>query len=77
MGQYFTKPPKETVKSSESVYKNVAVDHQTDSPRFSAANSDEVRQGIDYMNEHGYAVFSDVLSKTEVTHSIELFWNHL
>ncbi|CAF1458425.1 unnamed protein product, partial [Didymodactylos carnosus] len=34
-------------------------------------------QGIEYLNENGYAVFADVLAPDEITANIDLFWEYL
>ncbi|CAF1152550.1 unnamed protein product [Adineta ricciae] len=46
-------------------------------PRFSVTNIEEIQQGIEHFNEHGYAVFSNVLSADEVNKSVDLFWKYL
>ena len=58
-------------------HNDIDIDYDTDSPRFSAANLDDIRKGIEHMDEHGYAVFSDVLSGAETERAIDLFWKHL
>ncbi|UJR28809.1 hypothetical protein I4U23_010033 [Adineta vaga] len=53
------------------------VKYDIDPPRFSVQNIEEIQQGVEHLNEHGYAVFSDILSSDEVTKSIDLFWKYL
>jgi hypothetical protein len=55
----------------------IAVDYQIISPRYSAQDIEEIQQGIDHLNERGYAVFSNILSNDEINHGIDLFWKHL
>ncbi|CAF1285120.1 unnamed protein product [Rotaria magnacalcarata] len=62
------------VKKKEST---VNVDYEMTSPRFSVQNIDELQQGIDHLNERGYAVFSEILTNDEISNSIDLLWKHL
>lgn len=55
----------------------MSVDYQFESPRFSVENIDEIQQGVEYFNEYGYAVFSNILTNDQVNISIDLFWKHL
>lgn len=55
----------------------IPVDHTTPTPRYSVADDTSLNAGIEYLNEHGYAVFSDVLSADEVTVGKELLWQFL
>lgn len=55
----------------------IDIDYETISPRFSVENIEELQQGIEYLNEYGYAVFSNILMSDEINHSIDLFWKHL
>ncbi len=55
----------------------VPVDYELITPRYSVQNIEELHQGIDHLNERGYAVFSDILTNNEINHSIDLFWKHL
>jgi len=52
----------------------IDVDYETNSPRFSVYNTEELQQGVEHLNEHGYAVFSNVLSNDEVKNSVDLLW---
>jgi hypothetical protein len=53
------------------------VDYTIDSPRFSVHDSQQVQQGIEHLNEHGYAVFANILSPNEITSNVDLLWKHL
>ena len=50
------------------------VDYETVSPRFSVDDVDEIKQGVEHLNEHGYAVFSNVLTRDQAKHSVDLLW---
>lgn len=54
--------------------KGIRIDHTTVSPRYSVVNDDSLNAGINYLNEHGYAVFSDVLTNEEVELNKSLLW---
>ncbi len=61
----------------ETVLENkgeVEVDYEVNSPRFSVQNIEECQQGVEYLNEHGYAIFSNVLSNEEVDTGVDLLW---
>ncbi|CAF3400964.1 unnamed protein product [Rotaria socialis] len=62
------------VKKKEST---VNVDYDMTSPRFSVQNIEELQQGLDHLNERGYAVFSEILTNDEISNSIDLLWKHL
>jgi len=53
------------------------VDYQLTSPRFSVQNIEEIQQGIEHLNERGYAVFSNILTNDEINNSVDLLWKHL
>ncbi len=55
----------------------VDVDYQLISPRFSVENIEELQQGIEYLNERGYAVFKNILTNDEINNSVDLLWKHL
>ena len=55
----------------------VRMDHTTLTPRYSVANDDSLNDGIAYLTENGYAVFSDVLTLDEVNAGKDLLWNFL
>jgi len=54
--------------------REVEVDYEVNSPRFSVRNVEECQQGVEYLNEHGYAIFSNVLSNEEVDTGVDLLW---
>ncbi|CAF3528516.1 unnamed protein product [Rotaria sp. Silwood1] len=56
---------------------DIPVDYDVISPRFSVHHIEELQQGIEHLNEHGYAVFSNILTNDEVNHSVDLLWKHL
>jgi hypothetical protein len=53
------------------------VDYQLTSPRFSVQDIEEIQQGIEHLNERGYAVFSNILTNDEINNSVDLLWKHL
>jgi hypothetical protein len=55
----------------------IRIDHTTVTPRYSVTNNESLNDGINYLNEHGYAVFSDVLSEDEINFNKELLWKFL
>jgi hypothetical protein len=55
----------------------IRIDYTTLSPRFSVTNNDSINDGITYLNEHGYAVFSDVMPEDEINFNKELLWKFL
>jgi hypothetical protein len=67
MGQRLQKPRSNSVPS---------IDYQFQSPRFSVYDDASIQQGIEHLNENGYAVFSNVLSPDEITSNIDLLWKH-
>lgn len=52
-------------------------EYDFESPRFSINNTEETLKGVKYLDEHGYVVFADVLSKEEVSKNFNLFWEFL
>lgn len=55
--------------------KGLRIDHTTLTPRYSVTNNESFNEGIAYLNEHGYAVFSDVLPQEEINTNKDLLWN--
>lgn len=55
----------------------IRIDYTTLTPRFSVADSRSLDEGIKYLNEHGYAVFSDVMNQEEIDHNKDLLWQFL
>ncbi|CAF1076364.1 unnamed protein product [Rotaria sordida] len=53
---------------------SIRIDHTTLTPRYSITNEESLNEGINYLNEHGYAVFSDVLSQDEININKDLLW---
>jgi hypothetical protein len=53
----------------------IRIDHTTITTRYSVENNESLNAGINYLNEHGYAVFSDVLTTDEINFNKELLWN--
>lgn len=53
------------------------IDYTTITPRFSITNNDTLNDGINYLNEHGYAIFSDVMPQDEINTNKDLLWNFL
>jgi hypothetical protein len=53
----------------------IRIDHTTITPRYSVTNEESLNAGVDYLNQHGYAVFSDVLTEEEVNFNKSLLWN--
>jgi hypothetical protein len=52
----------------------IRIDHTTVTPRYSVTNEESLNAGVQYLNENGYAVFSDVLTEDEVNFNKELLW---
>ena len=78
MGQSIDKT--ESTRTYETIVPSpikATVKYDITPPRFSVTNIEEIQQGIEHFNEHGYAVFSNVLSTDEVNKSIDLFWKYL
>lgn len=67
--------------SSESVYSEdkhgLRIDHTGECPRFSVTDDSAFDDGIAYMREHGYAVFSEVIEPKDVEDHQELLWQFL
>jgi len=56
---------------------NNQIDYTTPTPRFSVTNDETLNDGITYLNENGYAVFSDVMNQDEINVNKDLLWNFL
>ena len=54
-----------------------SIDYTTPTPRFSVNNPESFKEGIDYLNEFGYAVISDVLNDSEVKEGKALLWKFI
>ena len=53
------------------------IDHQTVTPRYSVIDEQSLDAGIEYLTNHGYAVFSNVMSDEEVTPHRNRLWHFL
>jgi len=47
----------------------IRIDHSTLTPRYSVTNNESLNAGITYLNEHGYAVISDIMDENEIKQS--------
>lgn len=54
-----------------------SIDYTATTPRFSLNNPQSFKDGIDYLNEHGYAVISDVLNDDDINESKALLWKFI
>ena len=72
MGQTSVKAP--IVQSQQD---ELIIEYNVDSQRFSITDQAEIVKGLKHLDDHGYAVFSDVLTKPEILKSIDLFWNFI
>lgn len=84
MGQLISRSGKTTLDTPVSPTpstlpepRKIEVNYEETSPRFSVQNLEELKQGVEYLDEYGYAVFSNVLSADDVTESIDLLWKFL
>ncbi|CAF1044398.1 unnamed protein product [Adineta steineri] len=73
MGQYISISSSIKTTRSNSIS---PIDYEFNSPRFTVNDAEQIQQGIEHLNEHGYAVFSNVLSPNEITLNIDLLWEH-
>ncbi|CAF3746185.1 unnamed protein product [Rotaria sp. Silwood1] len=55
--------------------KGIRIDHTTLTPHYSVTNDESLNEGIAYLNEHGYTVFTDILSQEEIKTNKDLLWN--
>ena len=56
---------------------STTIDYTTPTPRFSVLDDKSLYAGLDYLNEHGYAVISDVLNEEEINTNKALLWKFL
>ncbi|CAF3110136.1 unnamed protein product [Rotaria sp. Silwood2] len=63
--------------SKLKIINDSSVDYDVTSPRFFVHNIEELQQGIEYLNEHGYAIFSNILTNDEVNNGVDLLWKYL
>ncbi|UJR29197.1 hypothetical protein I4U23_010411 [Adineta vaga] len=54
-----------------------SVDYTTPSARFSVTNSDTLTAGLDYLDENGYVVISDIMNSDEINQNKDLLWKFL
>lgn len=54
-----------------------SIDYTATTPRFSLNSPQSFKDGIDYLNEHGYAVISDVLNDDDINESKALLWKFI
>jgi hypothetical protein len=66
-----------TQSNKDSNNMSSLIDYTTPTPRFSVTNNDTLNDGIAYLNEHGYAVISDVLNQDEINVNKNLLWKFL
>jgi len=53
------------------------INYTTPTPRFSVKNDETLGAGIAYLNEHGYAIISDVIDQDEINVNKNLLWKFL
>jgi len=56
---------------------NNQIDYTTPTPRFSVTNDDTLNDGLTYLNEHGYAVISDIMNQDEINVNKDLLWKFI
>ena len=56
---------------------NIRMEYTTPTPRYSVLNDQSLDEGMAYLNQHGYAVFSDVMSADEIRFNKDMLWNFL
>lgn len=54
-----------------------SIDYTTTTPRFSVKDDQALQAGLAYLDEHGYAVISDVLDANEIDFNKNLLWKFL
>jgi sugar lactone lactonase YvrE len=62
---------------TESNNTSTQIDYTTSTPRFSVTNEDTLKEGVAYLNEHGYAVISDIMDQEEINVNKDLLWKFL
>ncbi|CAF0719318.1 unnamed protein product [Adineta steineri] len=53
------------------------IDYTTSSPRFSVTNDDALKDAIAYLDQHGYAVISDIMNQDEININKDLLWKFI
>jgi hypothetical protein len=56
---------------------NSQIDYTIPAPRFSVTNDETLNAGLAYLNEHGYAVISDIMNQDEININKDLLWKFL
>lgn len=56
---------------------NDQIDYTTAAPRFSVLDEKSLSQGLDYLNEHGYVVISDIMNENEINQNKDLLWKFI
>ncbi|CAF1020426.1 unnamed protein product [Rotaria sordida] len=56
---------------------HIRIDYTTLTPRFSITNDDSLNDGTTHLNEHSYAICSDIMLQNEININKELLWNFL
>jgi hypothetical protein len=56
---------------------NSQIDYIIPAPRFSVTNDETLNAGLAYLNEHGYAVISDIMNQDEININKDLLWKFL
>jgi hypothetical protein len=56
---------------------DIYIDHTTLTPRYSVINNESLNDGMTHLNEHGYAIFSDIMLPDEININKELLWTFL
>lgn len=54
-----------------------SIDYTTPTPRFSVKDDQALEAGLAYLDEHGYAVISDVIDGDEIAFNKNLLWKFL
>ncbi|CAF1003491.1 unnamed protein product [Didymodactylos carnosus] len=62
-------------ESTLSVKSAGSIDFTFMSPRFSTEFSEDISNGIAYLEEHGYVVWKDIANENEIKKAYDLFWD--
>ena len=65
----------ESNKTSDNI--STSIDYTTPTPRFSVTNENTLKDGITYLNDHGYVVISDIMNQDEINFNKDLLWKFL
>ncbi|CAF0806442.1 unnamed protein product [Adineta ricciae] len=55
----------------------VRIDYTTLTSRFSVMHTNSLNEGVAHLNEHGYAIFSDIMLQDEINTNKDLLWKFL